>query len=90
MARDSPLTENEEIQPSRKRGVNLIINILALAIPVPIKVWIFTEMTVTEWMLISGILYLIWNSFRKGKDLITVLILAMLNKLISKLENYLA
>jgi len=74
------LNENQKPHSSRERWINLIVTILLLAIPLPIKVRIFTEMTVTEWMLISGILYLIWVSFRKNKDLITIVLLLLLKK----------
>ena len=80
MARDSP-NENQKPHSSRERWLNLIVTILLLTIPLLIKVWIFKEMSVVEWLILSGILYLIWISFQKDKNLMTVLILVLLKKL---------
>ena len=68
----------------RNRFVNLMVYILNFSIPALLKMFVFDQMEVWEYLIFFFILQCIWISFKSNKDFITPLVKEAIDKYVGK------
>lgn len=72
-----------ELVTIRNRHLNLGISLLFLVCGFLVKFCMFSEMSITECLIVFGILQYIWLSYRQGND-VAIMLLTVLTRMLPK------